>query len=237
MTAEKWESAAALRFPYVSVDYSAGPSYGGSQRCDGDRGVQRWGCGIIAAADLLLYLQRTRKTALPMIAPRQGPLSPESYRQITHRLRREYFPLIPGFGLNCLVLTAGLNRLLRRGKVPLRARWGTGGRQLWDAIAEMLRRDLPVILCIGQSFPGFWRRTGVKLYTRGASGLYTGAAGARAHYVVVTGVDRRWLRISSWGREYYISRRELQEYMETASNPLLTNIVRLSPVPRGGERA
>ena len=48
-----------LKHPYISVDYGGARSYGGRQQSDGSRSMQKCGCGIVAAADVLLYLSRS----------------------------------------------------------------------------------------------------------------------------------------------------------------------------------
>ena len=47
-----------LRHPFISVLVGSGPSYGGGQQFSDNHMISRCGCGIIAAADTLLYLDR-----------------------------------------------------------------------------------------------------------------------------------------------------------------------------------
>ena len=89
---------------------------------------------------------------------------------------------------------------------------------------EMLRRDIPVILSIGPNFPRLWKQGKETLY-RMDQGDYRRAAETRAHYVTVTGMDESWLRISSWGKEYYLSREEYETYRADISSALVSNIV------------
>ena len=218
-----------IAHPYISVSGHGRLTYGGSQRDARDPAMQKWGCGVIAATDLLLYLQRTRPGCrLPVIAPRTGAVPFDLYRQAAARLRRGFFPLIPGFGLNAFVLAFGLNRLFRRGRIPLRAAWGCRRREMWDRIGSMLDQDLPVILCVGRGWPG--RR--LSFYIRNGENGLVRASRVSGHYVTITGMSERWLRISSWGRELYIDRRELETYIRSASGSFLTNIVSLRPVDR-----
>ena len=46
----------------------------------------------------------------------------------------------------------------------------------------------------------------------------------KAHFVTITGMDEEWLRISSWGKEYFINRREYDDYVKTHSTWLVSNI-------------
>ena len=47
-----------LKHPYISVALSSGESFGGGQQFSKDAMIRRCGCGVIAAADALLYLSR-----------------------------------------------------------------------------------------------------------------------------------------------------------------------------------
>ena len=85
----------------------------------------------------------------------------------------------------------------------------------------MLADDLPVILCVGHALPG----KKLSFYHRSADGAMRVAARVSGHYVTVTGMDERWLRISSWGRELYIDRHELDMYARSVGGSFLTNIV------------
>jgi len=224
---------AKLYHGYVTVSNGTELFYGGNQRAIGHSGIQKYGCGLIAATDLLIYLQRTYiQLGLPIPAPELGPVPLSLYQAAVDSLRRDYFPLIPGFGLNVWVLSQGLNRLFRKKNVPLKASWGVPQKVLWRAIDEMLCRDFPVILCIGHNFPRVWSDHKVAFYKRSSEGAYTAVAGAAAHYVVVTGMDGHWLRISSWGRELYIDQSELMTHMRSNSNPLFTNVIYLRNVKR-----
>lgn len=88
----------------------------------------------------------------------------------------------------------------------------------------MLDQDLPVILSVGNQFPKFWQKNGAALHRRSGEELKE-AARVHAHYVVVVGMDEKWLRISSWGREYFLSRDEFIRYRNEESMSLLCNIV------------
>ena len=46
-----------------------------------------------------------------------------------------------------------------------------------------------------------------------------------SHYVTVTGLDDEWAQISSWGREYYINRREYDAFVRLHSASLFSNIL------------
>ena len=80
-----------LQNPYISVEYSGQPSFGGDQRRCGGKVLQRCGCGVVAALDALLYLHRWhRDVDIPEFAELAGasPLPQPAYEQALELLRR-----------------------------------------------------------------------------------------------------------------------------------------------------
>lgn len=179
--------------------------------------IRKCGCGPVAALDLIWYL-----------APqKQGALTVSEYNSILSFLTRRYFLLIPPVGINGIMLVLGLNRLLHDRKLPYYAVWMVSGAKLWPRVEEMLRRDLPVILSVGSNFPLFWQDKRLSFYSRDVLGRYRRTTATKGHYVIATGIDDTWLRISSWGREYYINREEYDAYTKAHSNYVFSNLVYL----------
>lgn len=208
-----------LQKPYVNVQRGLERSYGGSQMWSERETIRRCGCGPVAAMDLLLYLEN-----------RTSPIASADYERELQAITKKYFFLIRPFGINGISFVFGLNRLLRDRGLPYRAAWETSRKQLWPRIEEMLGRDLPVILSVGPNFPRTWAGDQVDFYVRLKNGGYRPATKTKSHYVTATGIDETWLRISSWGREYYILRKDYDDYARYSSIPLLTNIVYLKIV-------
>jgi hypothetical protein len=216
-----------LRYPFHTVQKATELSLGGCQGWLKEPAAQKSGCGLVAATDLLLYLHRHPRGpfASPFgELPPEGPVPAAVYDYCASRLRSRYFPLLPAFGLNVLVLAAGMNRCFRDCGLPLRARWGALPGSFWQTIHQMLARDIPVILCIGINFPLPWGKASLPLYTpEGES--FRQACTTRAHYVTVTGMGEEWLQILSWGRELYIRREELDRYRHRHSCGFYSNIL------------
>ena len=218
----------SLQHPYISVSFDGHGSYGGGQQFSHDRMMKRCGCGVVAATDLLLYLNRYHHgTEIPPFRdlPREGPLPFPAYDACLQRMRKSYFPMIPYAGINGLMLAAGMQLFFRRWKLPYTAKWCFGHTRLWDRIEAMLRADLPVIMSVGPKLPLFWRRERANFYSRLPSGELRATAGAHAHYFTVTGMDEDWLRISSWGRLYYLRRQEFNDYVARHSAAFVSNIL------------
>lgn len=213
----------ALRHPGPAVEREGRRTSGGDQRWLKSPAAQKYGCGIVAAADLLLYLHRYGEGQSDFFRGIPKDAVPwELYDYCADRLRKRYFPLLPPFGLNAWVLAAGLNRFFREYRLPYRACWGVAPGRLWAKTEAMLARDIPVILCIGVNFP----------FPKHKLGLYQGeeprqAGSTRAHYVTVTGLDGEWMTVSSWGQVYKVRREEFDRYRYRHSCGLYTNIVHI----------
>lgn len=88
-----------LKGEYISVLKDGRLSYGGSQRWSDSPVLRGYGCGVIAALDLLLYLARQREVGSAQSTLAGGPVPWTLYdRWLTvsswgrpHRLSREEF--------------------------------------------------------------------------------------------------------------------------------------------------
>lgn len=212
-----------LRNPYPTVEAGGTRSFGGDQRQSRDRVMRRCGCGVIAAADLLLYLSRFHPDCAIPLPDTAGeePLTQERYDALTQWLRRRYFPLLYPVGIHGPTLALGLNRLFRQNGIPYTARWGVPRAVLFETMDEMLRQDLPVIFSVGPNFPRVWKRERLAMRRTDTGG----EAGVRAHYMVVTAMDEKSLTVSSWGRQYTISRAAYLRYIRCSSSALVSNLL------------
>lgn len=206
-----------LKKPYVRVTRGTGLSYGGSQMWSASETVRVCGCGPVAVLDTILYLTGRQ----------DQPISEEEYNRQLVLLSRRYFPLVKPFGINGLLLALGMNRLLRKYDLPYRAFWAVSGEKIWDRIRELLEQDIPAILSVGPNFPAVWGKERLCFYSQKSDGSFFPSCTAQAHYVCVTGMDEDWLRISSWGRAYFIRRSEYDEYVRKHSASLVSNVLML----------
>ena len=227
-----------LKHAYPAVARARGVSYGGDQGWAGSRTMRLWGCGVTSVTDLLWYLAETRRCCADrLFSSPSGALTLRRYRESVEEIRRR-IPLFPGFGTNGVFLTWALNHSLRRSGIPLRGRWCVSGKKLWSRMEGMLSRDLPVIFSVGPNFPRFWKRGKLTFYVRTADGQYRPGPAISAHYVNVTGMDEEWLRVSSWGRMFYVNRNEYEDYVRRCSCTLVSNLIdlrQIGPWERGKE--
>lgn len=216
-----------LSHPIISVQKGGEFSYGGSQRWSENAALQKAGCGVIAAADLLYYLALYHPNcATPFTGTPADNIVPFChYERLCQRLRKSYLPVIPNFGKTGPALSLGINAIFSQYRLPFHATWCVSSDKLFERIGEMLGNDIPVIFSIGQNFPAFWGKERVTLYKKSPEGPLIPAAGTKAHYVTVTGLDEEYLRVSSWGREYYIRRREYTDYVRLYSSSISSNIL------------
>lgn len=220
----------SLKNQYPSIRQGGALSYGGSQLWSDNAVIKKCGCGVIAALDLIIYLERYHSKAAEFSAD-SAEFALSSYNKRASWLCRRYFPLIPPFGMNGLVLIAGLNRFFFEQHMPFRATWSLAEDRLWSRMDDMLQRDIPVILAIGPNFPYVWQKNRLTLYRKNAGGSYTPASSAKAHFVTVTGLYEEWMRISSWGKMYYVKRVEFLQYVTDHSNKILSSIVYIESRP------
>ena len=219
-----------LRNKYPAMDMGGTLSYGGSQLWAKEKTMQQCGCGVIACADVLLYLSRfhTGNKPSPLIGfDASHPITCSEYEKLIKAISPRYVPLIPRFGINGISLVLGLKFLLRHENIELKVGWGVKRKNIITSIEAMLRRDIPVILSIGPNFPMLLGNKKVDLYSLGNDGQYRMALSIRSHYVVVTGMDGTWLRLSSWGRKYYMKIHEYLQYIDECSSPIVSNIVNI----------
>ena len=237
-----------LRHPYIHVELEDGRlSYGGDQAWLSTAEERSFGCGLIAAADILRYLRVKEEEKTGSLreenhanmdrnedqhaAKSKNRLTQEEYLEDIRVLSRDFKirgPLgITGFGL-----ARRMNRIFRREKLPYRAKWSIGRKRFEKRLSEMLSRDIPVLLSVG---PGFFHRN-ERLPMYHITDGFTKVNSMHDHYVTVTGCLElgaagenspagKWLRISSWGGEYYVNYIEYMEHVRKYDNFLFSSLL------------
>ena len=125
-------------------------------------------------------------------------------------------------------------------------KWSLSYYDMYAIIEEMLHHDIPVILSIGPNTPNLWGKKGVTFYQQyEAVGDDTSVKpsvpphylykevmkNVNGHYVTVTGIIRDnsagtvMLRISSWGKQYYINYEQYRDYIENTGGTYTSSVV------------
>lgn len=188
-----------------------------------DARKQGCGCGIVAFADMLLYLGKISGQYRVQENSRyvNRILSEEEYKKYYNSIY-DFMGGIKGkVGISGLKIQRSFNRLARREKWSLRAKWALSGKKLYSRIEEMLMQDIPVICCIPMMLLKKDKNDYLPLYR-----LHQGddlmpvlekASCTRAHYVMITGInvigEDIFYEVSSWGKQFYISRNEYDTFI------------------------
>lgn len=203
--------------------------YGGSQKWYHDENDDKYGCGIAACADVLLYMMcRDRKYTDRDVEIQENNgeyiISKSDFISFSEKIRKRNLPLIPKFGVNSFVMTLGMNKYFLEKHMPYKCYWKFTPFRKWQLVENMLQRDIPVVLAVGANFPMVWGKHKLRLYFKNEQGgvMFTEV---KAHYVVVTAIDEEWLTISSWGRKYYIRKKEFELYVRRYSGHIYSNIL------------
>lgn len=216
----------SLRYPLPAVVNGARTSYGGSQRLSHSSTIRSAGCGLVAACDLFRYLNdhhaRCHCELFDDLVTGEA-LDIKNYNRLLDRLK-SYFPIIPRLGINGVMLSLGINAFFLRYGYPYVAVWCVSPRNLWERVARMLSEDIPVIISVGPNFPLVWQKHKADLYAERA-GEIRKVSSVKAHFMTVTGMDDQWLSLSSWGRKYYMDRKEYEQYVSKHSGSFASNIV------------
>lgn len=218
---------AMLKNEYIHVVKGSVLSYGGNQLWAYSAAIRRCGCGPVAALDTALYLLRAHggKGRLLSALPGEGPIPLAVYNELLGRLCKSHFPLIPPFGINPAVLALGMNRLFSSERIPFTAHVIPATDKTREKIQTCLQADSPALLVIGQNFPFVWQKNRLTFYRRRPDETYAAASGAKAHFVAVTGMEEDWLRISSWGIEYYVNYIEYVRYVREYSARVISGLI------------
>ncbi len=206
-----------LSSPYIAVKMGNTLSYGGSQLWSDDKTVSGFGCGLIAAADLLLYISGTEV------------ISDKEYMDFVRSIKK-YFPIMPGQGIDGIRLSIGLNLCFGHFSMDRLCYWGISGNKYLGRIYDMIKKDTPVILSVGQNIPILQKKEKLSFYRKTGDRILVPKAHASGHYVTVTGIGHKYLRISSWGKKYYIKISEYEDYVSRCSTWMFSNVCVVNPL-------
>ena len=214
--------SASLSHDLFEIVLDRAKYYGGSQYFFKTGREQTCGCGIAGAVDVLLYREALQTGKFTF--------STQDFLEMAENIRK-YIPIIPGRGVNSFILASGLNRYFRKKGISLRAHWKITRHNKWEELENRLKKDIPVILAIGNNFPNVWGKKKLNLYVPDTKNknpeekVYKKQQGVNGHFVVVTAIEDNCLTVSSWGRKYFINIDEYDRYVAKHSIHLYSNIL------------
>lgn len=233
---------------YVPVNMNSAISYGGSQmwysadnKSSKDYVIHRYGCGTIAFADLLLYLALHKPNfASPLTElALKGSDKPyyDNYRDYVYTIHDSYTKTRRILAVLGPKLGSTFNSYAKKQGLAYRGKWklNLNSNRMLAMIQEMLHDNIPVIISIGPNTPKLWGKKGVYLYNKKSSDDFTSfeATGQsiNSHYVTITAIEtgkisgKIMLRISSWGKSYYIDYEDYRNYVDTAGGKFTSSIL------------
>ncbi|MBQ5318072.1 MAG: hypothetical protein J6K17_03140 [Oscillospiraceae bacterium] len=184
-----------MKLDYIKViDENGGVMHGGNQS-HFTKNINRSGCGMIAACDMLLYLQNSKNL----------PLS--EYNRFVAEKSKSYFYKMH-FNLVGISASRIIKFLSKQGHRFCFIPWyKLKGDLLEKKIKKSIENNIPVIVRIGLNR----NRLPYKL-SNTASGRITQGK-MSWHYITVIGIENSTLHFSSWGRAGEMELSDLQQHI------------------------
>lgn len=233
---------------YLRIRYEANTSYGGSQNwfsmehwMSREYQIHKWGCGVIAMGDLFLYLAKSNRMYVTGAASLAGishaVLDWEDYKRYILYLYHTFASVMPGSGMNGFALASSVRRYCLKYQIPMTIAWKgfLDDQSMLRVMRKMLKENLPVILSIGPNTPLVFRKKGIPFYVLSEKNEFIpgGSQTVHRHFVTVTGIvylkhEKVMLRLSSWGREYYIDYQDYRAYIKEEGDTITSSLLYLS---------
>lgn len=217
--------------------------------------LHNYGCGTIATADMFLYLALQNKSLqspeTEIALQGTDQVNYENYDPYVRRINDQYTKTLRILAVLGPKIASAINSYSAAFGLGYQAfwKWSLTYYDMLETMEEMLKQDIPVILSIGPNTPNLWGKKGIPFYERKeieyleneeasseASKPYyykVVQQSVNGHYVTVTGIikddvaGRIMLRISSWGKQYYINYEEYRDYVENTSGTFTSSIVQV----------
>ena len=235
---------------YVPILRDSTVFYGGNQMWFSDDNkrskdyiICHYGCGTIATADLFLYLaiksDLYRNGVTESVLQGTDSAYYKDYMSYVRKVNAYYTKTKRYIAVLGPRIAYAFNSYARTYRFKLRARWklGLSYYDMLASIEEMLSRDIPIILSIGPNTPFLWKNNGISFYTKNvideADRYHPVKSNVNSHYVTVTGIynnltdckEKIMLRISSWGKLYYINYNEYRDYIDNHGDSLTSSMI------------
>lgn len=211
------------------------------------------GCGTIAVGDLLLYLaiqnQKYRTSETEKVIKDSKAIDYNDYLNYIRRIDKKYTHTKRLLAVLGPKAASAINKYSRKYHLGITAVWkcDLSNTQMYECMKEMLRSDIPVILAIGPNIPNIWGKKGISFYKTSETVIHTEdnlekneitylevIQHMNSHYVTVTGIvkditkNTTMLKISSWGKQYFINYDEYREYVKSSSAAFTSSILSIT---------
>ncbi|MGN0394683.1 MAG: hypothetical protein ACI4EF_04925 [Coprococcus sp.] len=221
---------------YIRIKNMNTVSYGGNQAWCKSKKMQNVGCGVIALADISIYLAEQNPNmmteAIRRISKPNGLYNKNDYLEYVRFFQSHFVIYLFIKGMNGWSMQHALNRYFMLNDIGLKAKWKVflSDEEMMKEIRHLIRKNKPVVLSIGPNTPNIWGNEGIPFYVNKDGKLRTSLKrDVKAHFVVVTGVTeiygQEYLIVSSWGKQYYINYEEYREYISKYGGKLTSSIL------------
>lgn len=215
-----------------------------------DNILREYGCGVIAAGDLFLYLalqDDNNRNDLTKIAIKGSTINQIDYMGYIITVNKTYTKAKKHLGVLGPKLASAINSYFKYAGINYKARWAMSlsSTEMLSKIIEMLEKDIPVILSVGPNTPNIRGKDEINLYTSFAQSnddyivsgnelnQYKLQGTVNRHYMVITELIKNnstsnndiMLKVSSWGKDYYINYDEYRGYVEDIGGKITSSII------------
>lgn len=233
---------------YLRICHEMNTSYGGDQNwfsterwMSRDYQIHKWGCGVIAMGDLFLYLAKSNRMyatgAASLARISRTVLDWEDYKKYILYLYNTFASVMPGSGMNGFALASSVRRYCVKYQIPMTIAWKgfMDDQTMLRVIRKMLKENLPVVLSIGPNTPLVFRKKGIPFYVLSEKNefILSGSQTVHQHFVMITGIvylkhGKIMLKLSSWGKEYYLDYQEYRTYISEEGDTITSSLLYLS---------
>lgn len=221
---------------YIKIKNMNTVSYGGNQAWSKTKRMQNVGCGVIALADITIYLAEQNPNmmtdAIRKISKPNGLYNKNDYLEYIKLFQKRYIAFLWFKGMTGVSMMNTLNRYFMLNDIGLRARWRLflSDNEMMRQIRHLVRKNKPVVLSIGPNTPNIWGKHGIQFYIEKDGRLVESLKNeVNSHYVVVTGVRtinrKEYLVVSSWGKQYLIDYQEYRDYVNRYGGKFTSSIL------------
>ena len=200
--------------------------------------IKNYGCGLISAADILLYLSlkdseySTDMTEL-VVTDSSNNIYYDTYIYYIYKMDLNHLFAKRWVGLLGPTIAQGIRKYGYSNELWLSTTWCSSKDKMLPRMIKMLDDDIPITLGIYTS-----KKEGIYFYDLDSqpNDKYNFIVKkypykVNSHYVTITGMmidnvkGQTILEISSWGCKYYINYEEYIEFVDKNSNYTFNNIV------------